>query len=161
MFRGTTKGLVAGLALLASTGAGSTAPKADVLDRFRFTLADGTNLTTANLRGRVVLINFWATWCVPCRTELPLLNRYYRAHRADGLVIIGVAADAGENGRGQWTSPTIAYPQAARVGGPDYRLVAVPMTYVIGRDGKLAYTKAGQFTQETLDTVVGPLLKKR
>lgn len=148
-------------ALVAVAGAGSAAPGADIIDRFRFTLADGTNLTTANLRGRVVMVNFWATWCVPCRKELPLLNRYYQAHRGDGLVIIGVAADPGENGRGQWLSPTIGYPQAARVGGPEYRLVSVPITYVIGRDGKLAYTKAGPFDQATLDSVVGPLLKKR
>lgn len=153
--------LVAGAALLTATQAGSSANKADVLDRFRFTLADGTNLTTANLRGRVVMVNFWATWCVPCRKELPLLNRYYAAHRAEGLVIIGVAADPGANGRGQWLSPTIAYPQAARVGGPEYRLVAVPITYVIGRDGKLAATKSGPFDQAALDTMVGPLLKTR
>ncbi len=161
MHRWTIRGLTAVAALLASAQAGLAANNADIIDRFRFTLADGTDLTTANLRGRVVMVNFWATWCVPCRTELPLLNRYYRAHRAEGLVIIGVAADAGANGRGQWLSPTIAYPQAARVGGPDYRLVAVPMTYVVGRDGKLAYVKAGQFTQETLDTIVGPLIRKR
>jgi cytochrome c biogenesis protein CcmG/thiol:disulfide interchange protein DsbE len=155
------KFVIAAAALLASAQGGSAAPKAEIIDRFRFTLADGTNLTTANLRGRVVMVNFWATWCVPCRTELPLLNRYYRAHRAEGLVIIGVAADPGANDRDRWLSPTIAYPQAARVGGPDYRLVSIPMTYVIGRDGTLAYAKSGAFDQAKLDTVVGPLLKKR
>jgi len=161
MVRRTIKALVTAAALLAPAYAGSAASNADVIDRFRFTLDDGTNLTSANLRGRVVMVNFWASWCVPCRTELPLLNRYYRAHRAEGLVIIGVAADPGADGRGQWLSPTIAYPQAARVGGPDYRLVSIPMTYVIGRDGKLAYAKSGAFDQEKLDTMVGPLLKKR
>ena len=151
---------IAAAALLASAEGGSAAPNADIIDRFRFTLADGTNLTTANLRGRVVMVNFWATWCVPCRTELPLLNRYYRAHSAEGLVIIGVAADRGATERDRWLSPTIAYPQAARVGGPDYRLVSIPMTYVIGRDGKLTYAKPGSFDQAKLDSVVGPLLKR-
>lgn len=161
MVKRAIRGAIAAAALLVSAQAGSAASGGDILDRFRFTLADGTNLTTANLRGRVVMVNFWATWCVPCRKELPLLNRYYAAHRAEGLVIIGVAADPGAGGRGQWTSPTISYPQAARVGGPDYRLVAVPITYVIGRDGKLAHVKPGPFDQATLDTMVGPLLKKR
>jgi cytochrome c biogenesis protein CcmG/thiol:disulfide interchange protein DsbE len=161
MVRRTIKALVAATALLSPAYAGSAATNAEIIDRFRFTLADGTNLTTANLRGRVVMVNFWATWCVPCRTELPLLNRYYRAHRAEGLVIIGVAADPGANDRDRWLSPTIGYPQAARVGGPDYRLVSIPMTYVIGRDGKLTYAKPGSFDQAKLDTVVGPLLKKR
>ncbi|QDZ07183.1 TlpA family protein disulfide reductase [Sphingomonas panacisoli] len=161
MYRRAIKAIVTGFALLMAAQAGSATSSADIIDRFRFTLADGTNLTTANLRGRVVMVNFWATWCVPCRTELPLLNRYYRAHRAEGLVIIGVAADPGAGGRGQWLSPTISYPQAAHVGGPDYRLMWVPMTYVIGRDGKLVYAKSGVFDQDKLDTIVGPLLKKR
>jgi len=153
---------VAAAALLSiATGAGSTSSRADVIDRFRFTLSDGTVLTSGNLHGRVVMVNFWASWCVPCRRELPLLNAYYRAHRADGLVIIGVAANPSEDGRGRWLSPTIAFPQAARVGGPDYRLVQIPMNYVIGRDGKLAYAKAGSFDQAKLDTIVGPLLRKR
>ena len=153
--------LAAAAALTVATNAGSASSSADVINSFRFTLSDGTVLTSANLRGRVVMVNFWASWCVPCRAELPLLNRYYRAHRADGLVIIGVAADPGADGRGRWLSPTIAFPQAARVGGPDYRLPAIPMNYVIGRDGKLAYAKSGSFDQAKLDTVVGPLLKKR
>ena len=147
--------------LAVSADAGSAATNADIIDRFRFTLADGTTLTSANLRGRVVMVNFWASWCVPCRTELPLLNRYYLAHRAEGLVIIGVAADPGANGNGRWLSPTIAYPQAARVGGPDYRLIQIPMTYVIGRDGKLAYAKPGALDQAKLNTIVGQLLRKR
>ncbi|MDB5677727.1 TlpA disulfide reductase family protein [Sphingomonas bacterium] len=155
------KVFAAATALLMSADAGSAATGNDVINSFRFTLADGTVLTSANLRGRVVMVNFWASWCVPCRKELPLLNSYYRAHRADGLVVIGVAADPGEDGRGRWLSPTIAFPQAARVGGPDYRLPAIPMNYVIGRDGKVAYAKSGAFDQAKLDTIVGPLLKKR
>ena len=146
-------------ALLTCASAESTATSANIIDRFRFTLADGTMLTSGNLRGRVVMVNFWASWCVPCRKELPLLNRYYRDHRADGLVIIGVAADASADGQGRWLSPTIAFPQAARIGGPDYRLPAVPMNYVIDRDGQLAYAKSGAFDQAKLDTIVGPLLK--
>lgn len=155
------KRLAAVAVLLISANAGSAATSADVINSFRFTLSDGTVLTSANLRGRVVMVNFWASWCVPCRKELPLLNGYYRAHRADGLVIIGVAADPSEDGHGRWLSPTIAFPQAARVSGPDYRLPAIPMNYVIGRDGKVAYAKSGAFDQAKLDTTVGPLLKKR
>ena len=155
------KRLAAVAVLLMSANAGPAATGNDIINSFRFTLADGTVLTSANLRGRVVMVNFWASWCVPCRKELPLLNGYYRAHRAEGLVIIGVAADASEDGRDRWLSPTIAFPQAARVGGPDYRLPAIPMNYVIGRDGKVAYAKSGAFDRAKLDAVVGLLLRKR
>lgn len=161
MVRRLIRVLAVAAALLVSASPGSTAPGPHIIDSFRFALADGTVLTSGNLRGRVVMVNFWASWCVPCREELPLLNKYYRAHRAEGLVIIGVAADPGEDGHGRWLSPTIAFPQAARVGGPDYRLPAIPMNYVIGRDGKVAYAKSGSFDQTKLDTVVGPLLKTR
>ena len=106
-------------------------------------------------------MNFWATWCAPCRREIPLLNRYYRDHRASGLAIIGVASDPGVGGRGRWLSPTIAYLQAQQVVGPDYWVPQIPMSYVIGRDGKLALAKAGPFDQATLDNVVGKLIRKR
>jgi cytochrome c biogenesis protein CcmG, thiol:disulfide interchange protein DsbE len=139
----------------------SSAGSGGIIDRFRFVLPGGTTLTAANLRGRVVLVNFWASWCAPCRQEIPLLNAYYRAHRGEGLVIIGVAADPGRGGRDQWVSPSIAYPQAAHVGGPDYVLPQVPMNYVIGRDGTLHYARAGSFTPAKLAEVVAPLLKSR
>ena len=146
---------------IAALAAPSAAGSGGVIDRLRFTLPGGTTLTSANLRGRVVVINFWASWCEPCRREIPLLNGYYRAHRGEGLVIIGVAADRGETGEDQWVSPTIAYPQAAHVGGPDYRLIQVPMNYVIGRDGTLKYARAGSFTPDKLAEIVGPLLRTR
>jgi thiol-disulfide isomerase/thioredoxin len=125
------------------------------------TLADGQKLSIASLRGRVVVINYWATWCVPCRAELPLLARYYRAHRAQGLIVIGISVDPGPGGRGQAVSSGIPYPQANWVGGPDIRLVTVPTSYVIGRDGRVRYMRAEIFTARSLATLVDPLLAER
>lgn len=153
--------VVLAIVVIGTAAMPSAAGSGGVIDRLRFTLPGGTTLTSANLRGRVVLVNFWASWCGPCRREIPLLNAYYRAHRSEGLVVIGVAADPGVGGRDQWVSPTIAYPQAAHVGGPDYVLPQVPMNYVIGRDGALRYARAGSFTPETLSDVVEPLLNTR
>lgn len=152
---------IAALALIGAAMPGAVAGPADAIARMRFVLPDGRTLTGGSLRGRVVVINFWASWCVPCRREIPLLNAYYRAHRGDGLMVIGVAADTGAGGRGQWVSPTIGYPQAARVDGVDYRLVAVPMSYVIDRAGKLRHAKAGAFDAASLTELVAPLLKQR
>jgi cytochrome c biogenesis protein CcmG, thiol:disulfide interchange protein DsbE len=157
---GNIRALLAGIAI-AAVAMPSSAGSGGIIDRFRFVLPGGTTLTSANLRGRVVLVNFWASWCAPCRREIPLLNAYYRAHHGEGLVIIGVAADPGAGGRDQWVSPSIAYPQAAHVGGPDYVLPQVPMNYVIGRDGTLRYARAGSFTPAKLAEVVTPLLKPR
>ncbi len=125
------------------------------------TLSDGVKLDLATLRGRVVIVNYWATWCQPCRAEIPLLNRYWRDHRSEGLVVIGVAVDPGRGGRGQLVSPAISYLQAADVAGPDIGVSAVPMNYVIGRDGRVRYARAASFSPRRLDAIVRPLLDER
>jgi peroxiredoxin len=100
-------------------------------------------------------------FCVPCRTEIPLLARYYRTHLSRGLVVIGISVDPGPNGKGQATASTIPYPQASQVGGADIALTAVPMSYVIDRHGRVRYAKAAAFTPRSLDAVVRPLLAER
>ena len=124
-------------------------------------LTGGQRITLGDLRGRVVVINYWASWCVPCRTEIPLLARYYRAHLSQGLVVIGISVDPGANGQGQATATSIPYPQANWVGGADIAVSAVPMSYVIDRRGRVRYQKAEAFTAKSLDAVVRPLLAER
>jgi thiol-disulfide isomerase/thioredoxin len=125
------------------------------------TLNGGQRMTLGDLRGRVVVINYWASWCVPCRAEIPLLARYYRQHLSQGLVVIGISVDPGANGKGQATATSIRYPQATRVAGADIAISAVPMSYVIDRHGRVRYAKAEAFTAKTLDAVVRPLLDER
>jgi peroxiredoxin len=69
---------------------GQTAPA------ITLTTLDGTRIDTANLRGKVVIVTFWATWCEPCREELPLLSRYAADHAAQGLVVLGFSLDTAE-----------------------------------------------------------------
>jgi peroxiredoxin len=125
------------------------------------TLTGGQLIKLEDLRGRVVVINYWASWCVPCRAEIPLLARYYRTHLSQGLVVIGISVDPGANGQGQATASTIPYPQASQVGGADIALTAVPMSYVIDRHGRVRYAKAIAFNARSLDAVVRPLLAER
>jgi cytochrome c biogenesis protein CcmG/thiol:disulfide interchange protein DsbE len=60
---------------------------------FQLTLVDGSHVRLSELRGQVVVLNFWATWCVPCRAELPLLDRYYRLRRDAGLRVFAVTTE--------------------------------------------------------------------
>ena len=122
-------------------------------------LPGGRTLTLAQLRGRVVVINFWATWCVPCRAEVPLLNRYAAAHAAQGLTVIGIAVDVDSTTHKQWISRYIHYPQADDYSGRYGIIGGVPTSYVIGRDGTIRYAAGGALTQATLDRVVTPLLR--
>lgn len=127
----------------------------------QMTLSSGQTLSVATLRGRVVIINYWANWCVPCRQEIPVLARYYRAHQMDGLVVIGISVDPGKNGQGQATGAGIPYPQAIWVGGPDIKVAALPTSVIIGRDGRVRYNSAAPFTTKSLNAVVAPLLAER
>jgi cytochrome c biogenesis protein CcmG/thiol:disulfide interchange protein DsbE len=80
--------LAAGLALGgASPRVGEPAPD------FQLTLIDGSHVQLSELRGQVVVLNFWATWCVPCRRELPLLDGYYRARQPAGLRVFAVTTE--------------------------------------------------------------------
>lgn len=127
----------------------------------QMTLTSGQRMTLGDLRGRVVVINYWASWCVPCRAEIPLLARYYRQHLSQGLVVIGISVDPGTNGKGQATATSIPYPQATWVAGADIAVSAVPMSYVIDRHGRVRYRKSEAFTARSLDAVVRPLLAER
>src|SRR5690348_1129242 len=60
---------------------------------FRDATLTGDSISSDSLRGKVVLVNFWATWCLPCRVEMPLLEAMYQRHRQRGFVVIGLSVD--------------------------------------------------------------------
>ena len=124
-------------------------------------LADGTVIRTAAPQGRVILVNYWARWCVPCRAELPLLARYYAAHRGEGLIVVGVSVDPGPAGGEQAVAAGLPYPQARRLGGRDFTLPRIPTSYAIDRHGRLRYARAATFTPASLDALLRPLLAER
>ena len=80
-------------AMLACLAGGSLAAPAGTAPDFTLRTADGRNLRLHEQRGRVVLMNFWATWCGPCRQEMPLLNQLHQKYQAAGLTLLGINVD--------------------------------------------------------------------
>ncbi|HVC29618.1 MAG TPA: TlpA disulfide reductase family protein, partial [Steroidobacteraceae bacterium] len=124
--------------------------------------------TLKSLRGKVVLVNFWATWCSPCRVEMPTLNALYRRYHARGLDLLGLSIDqAPDFARVGQVMRQFSYPgalaSAARVNGFG-EPVAVPVTYVIDAQGVIraqlqAEGPAG-VSRQALQRAVVPLLAR-
>lgn len=127
---------------------------------------DGARFSLADQRDKVVIVNFWATWCVPCRVEMPALDAYFRRHRADGLAMIAISVDAGASaGKLAKATRGFAFPVAslddthiARSALP----AALPATRIYGRDGTLRFDSVIRATppldEATIARIVGPLL---
>jgi cytochrome c biogenesis protein CcmG/thiol:disulfide interchange protein DsbE len=122
---------------------------------------DGRVFDLSKFRGRVVLVNYWATWCAPCKKEMPILNEFYRKHHAEGLELIGISADRFEDfPKMRRMSHSIAYPTAPLTqlsangfGAPE----GFPLTYVIDKEG-VVRDKFIEVRAALLDEVVLPLL---
>jgi len=109
----------------------------------------GRNVRLSELRGQVVLINFWASWCNPCRQELPLLNKIYAQYRATGFVLLAVNVDDNRKDaevmlkRLGLRFPTLfdSNKNVAKLYGVD----AMPATLVIDRDGRVRHVHRGYY----------------
>ncbi len=146
LFSQARKSSASGADLLKSIGvekmpAGSVAPA--------FTLRDlnGQNVSLSNYRGRVVFLNFWATWCGPCREEMPSMERLHRALGSRGLAVLAVnlREDAAEVARFM-RKYQLSFPALLDSDGQVsslYRVWALPMTYIIDGGGQIIGKKAG------------------
>jgi len=110
----------------------------------------GKNLSLKELRGQVVMINFWATWCGPCRQEIPVLNTLYEKYRDTGFVLLGVNVDSESVNAIQMVSKLKAtYPilfDTDKHASVLYRVSAMPTTILIDRDGKVRHIQKGYVT---------------
>jgi len=132
------------------------------------TTLDGRAISTSQLRGKVVIVHFWATWCAPCREEMPVLDAFYRKHRDEGVEVIAVSLDESSDlpavkqvmAQFQYPAAMAADTQAKGYG----RLSRAPLTFVIDRQGNLrrnAWTAAPKVDAASLDADVLPLLSER
>jgi thiol-disulfide isomerase/thioredoxin len=126
---------------------------------------DGSNFNLASEHGQVVLVDVWATWCAPCRAEMPILNAFYQKFHAQGVELLGLSDDSPRDADSvRQVMQQFAYPaallEAAQENGFG-RPRVVPMTYVFDREGVLRaelWPGGMPVTEENLEKAVRPLL---
>jgi peroxiredoxin len=108
---------------------------------FSITADNGRTITASNFGGKLLLLNFWATWCAPCIQELPSLDQFQRQFANSGLVVLGVSADKDENAYRRFLSRVNVSFLTARDPenkiSADYGTFQYPESYLIDRDGKV------------------------
>jgi cytochrome c biogenesis protein CcmG/thiol:disulfide interchange protein DsbE len=159
--------LVVGLIALLAWGlvqASKTPLEEGMAPDFTLTSFDGSTYTLSDLRGQVVIINFWASWCPPCREEAAYLERTWRKYKDQGVIFIGVDyADA--------EKPALAYIDEFDItyfNGPDlgtrisqqFNIKGVPETYYVAKDGTLRGNHIGPLFPPELDNRIDELLKE-
>lgn len=121
--------------------------KGDALPAATLARADGSKLALSDLRGRVVIVDFWASWCGPCRESFPFLDELRTKHGDTGLTVVGVNLDEERSEAQRFLDKTpvtfdIVYDAEATT-PPAFGVKAMPSTYVFGRDGKLRAVHLG------------------
>jgi thiol-disulfide isomerase/thioredoxin len=147
---------------VSAQGCSPDAPKANM----DFTLKDmqGKDLKLSSLKGRVVLLNFWATWCGPCRMEIPWFVELQEKYREKGLRVVGVSVDDPPEAMRPFAKEfKINYPLVVGQDRDDVQnafgpVFAVPITVIIGRDGKVCVKHIGPVTKEQFESEIKSLL---
>jgi peroxiredoxin len=157
--------LALALLIAAAAAHAKVAPNTPAPD-FTLRQIDGPNLRLGEQRGRVVMVNFWATWCGPCRIELPQLAKLHDKYRASGFLLLGVNID---------DDPAAAKALAAKLGLPfpvlldtakqvvgAWDLNAMPATVLIDKDGRVRHLHRGyrEGVEQTYEQQVRELLKE-
>jgi thiol-disulfide isomerase/thioredoxin len=126
---------------------------------------DGNPQALSQWRGKVLVVNFWATWCAPCREEMPALMRVQRKYAINGVKLVGISLDNASNVRKFADEMQIDY--TLLVGGIETldlsrglgnRAGVLPFTVVLDRAGTVAYAHAGALTEAELAATLAPLL---
>jgi thiol-disulfide isomerase/thioredoxin len=145
----------------------AAAARANVSERAALsgTYVNGPHFDIADDRGHVVIVNFWATWCTPCRAEMPMLDKYAADHRAEGVRLIAVSEDRPENLPAVRAALAGVHYRSAILSGLEDNSFGhphiLPETFVVGPDGRVrAILRSAErpLTESRLDAAVSPLL---
>ena len=136
----------------------------DTAAAFELPTLDGEGTQSlAGYRGQVVVLNFWASWCEPCRAESPLLEEWQRKMTGSGGVVLGVdALDVTGDAQDFIEEFELTYPMLKDKDGEvmaDYGVAQLPETFVLDREGRIVAVRRGPVDEEFMETEVAPLLE--
>ena len=141
----------------------ATQPTSGPASDFTLTTFDGESFRLSDHRGKVVVVNFWASWCIPCRDEAPILQSVWERYRERGVILVGVTYLDSE-------SASLAFIQEFGISyfnGPDigtiiseeYRITGVPETFIVDQNGDVVEAIIAPITAGQLDRILEPLLE--
>jgi cytochrome c biogenesis protein CcmG, thiol:disulfide interchange protein DsbE len=131
---------------------------------FTLTTLEGNEVTLTDFRGRAVLINFWASWCVPCRLEMPALQQAYTALKDKGLVILGINrtyVDELPDVTAFVDEFKLTFPILLDINdavNTDYQVLGLPTSIFINREGVVAHMQIGAMTKSDLKKLIDDIL---
>lgn len=160
--------IVFSILIVAALGLGglSNVSDAPIGSRVDFSLNDFSNqpVRVSDYRGHPILVNLWASWCPPCRAEMPDLIQFYRDHRADGLVFLAVNSEDDANAARPFIQEqAMPFPVLYDPEGTVQRLFhskGLPSTFFIDKSGRLRFSWTGQISPRVLGDRVLPLLSQ-
>jgi thiol-disulfide isomerase/thioredoxin len=140
---------VALLCLLPKSPAGASVPLSSgaAAPAFRLDSLEGKVVNLADYRGQVVLLNFWASWCGPCRQEMPILEQLHKQYRSKGFTLVGVNVEPDSGAALKWLKSTpVSFPilfDRESVASKLYEVQGMPNTVIIDRQGRVRFIHRG------------------